>query len=429
MSLNDISNLSLSARSQASVWHPFTQMKIADAPIAIVKGEGIYLYDDQGKKYVDAISSWWTCLHGHSHPYIAQKISEQALNLEHVIFAGFTHEPAVRLAERLLEKLPNNLRKIFYSDNGSTAVEVGIKMAFQFWVNQKQSKTKIIAFKDSYHGDTFGAMSVGSRSDFTKPFFPFLFDVAFVESPARDAQACLSQMQDLIAKGDVAAIIYEPLVQGAGGMLCYSSEVLDEIIKLCKHSQVLCIADEVMTGFYRTGKFFAGLHCKEQADIVCLSKGLTGGVMAMGVTACSQEVYEAFLSDNFMEKTFFHGHSFTANPIACAAANASLDLFEKNECIKALQRIEKQHQAFGEKLKQSNKIEQVRIMGTILAFDVLTSEQTSYGNAVRDEINSYFLSKGILIRPLGNTFYLMPPYCMSEAALEDIYQVILEFIK
>ncbi len=419
---------SLSERSQASVWHPFTQMQVGPKPIGLKKGEGVYLFDEDGKKYIDAISSWWTCLHGHSHPYIADKIAEQARCLEHVIFAGFTHEPAVRLAERLLENLPDNQARIFYSDNGSTAVEVGLKMAFQYWQNIQQEKTKVIAFKEGYHGDTFGAMSVGSRSAFTEPFFPFLFDVEFVESPAKNADQCIAEIRQLVEAQDVAAIVYEPLVQGAGGMLMYSKETLDEILALCKQHKVLCIADEVMTGFCRTGTFFASEVGEEKPDIMCLSKGLTGGVMAMGVTTCTAKIYDAFLSDHFMNKTFFHGHSFTANPIACASANASLDLLLEVECQNRIKGIQAKNISFMERLKGNTKVENIRVMGTILALDVKSEVITGYGNAVRDEINYFFLEKGVLLRPLGNTLYILPPYCISDNELDFIYEKIVEYV-
>lgn len=421
--------MSLSSKSKQYIWHPFTQMQIADSPIPIVKGAGIYLYEENGKKYIDAISSWWTCIHGHGHPYIAEKIKEQAESLEHVIFAGFTHQPAVQLVERLMQYLPSNQAKAFFSDNGSTAVEVGLKMAFQYWHNKGVQKTKIIALKEAYHGDTFGAMSVGSRSTFTEPFFPFLFDVEFIESPAVNAEKSIAQLKEIVTQNDVAAFIYEPLVQGAGGMLMYSSETLEEMLSLCKQNNVLCIADEVMTGFYRTGQMFASLTCQTQPDIMCLSKGLTGGVMAMSITTCTQVVYNAFLSDNFMDKTFFHGHSFTANPIACAAANASLDLLEQENTQNSILQINQQHQKFTTKLKATNKVENIRIQGTIIAFDIITEQATSYGNNLRDTLNKHFLSKGILLRPLGNTLYILPPYCITTNELNEVYTEILKFLQ
>lgn len=417
---------SLSQRSADAVWHPFTQMKIADLPIAVVKGEGVYLYDESGKSYIDAISSWWTTLHGHGHPYIAQQIAAQAQTLEHVIFAGFTHEPAVRLAERLLQKLPGQQSRVFFSDNGSTAVEVGLKMAFQFWHNQGAKKSKVIAFKGAYHGDTFGAMAVGDRSAFTEPFFPFLFDVEFVESPAVNANLCIQSVKQLVAKGDVAAIIFEPLVQGAGGMLMYDASVLNEIIHICRQKEVLVIADEVMTCFYRTGKFSASDYLNVYPDIFCLSKGLTGGVMAMGVTTCTSAIYKAFLSDDFMHKTFFHGHSFTANPLACASANASLDLLEKPETLASIERIARKHSKFLQRESIQQMFINHRQMGTIAAFDV-PADKPGYGSAVRDVLNPYFLKNGILMRPLGNTLYLLPPYCITDEQLDLVYNAIENF--
>lgn len=420
--------MSIQEKDKKHIWHPFTQMKIADAPIPIVKGKGVYLFDENNKKYIDAISSWWTCLHGHANPYIAKKLKEQASKLEHVIFAGFTHKPAVQLVERLMHYLPQNQSKAFFSDNGSTAVEVALKMAFQYWYNKNIKKTKVIALKEAYHGDTFGAMSVGSRSAFTQPFFPFLFDVEFIESPAIDKEKCIKELKKIVANNDVAVFIYEPLVQGAGGMLMYNASVLEEMLQICWQNKVLCIADEVMTGFYRTGKMFASLNCKTQPDIMCLSKGLTGGTMAMSLTTCTQEIYNAFLSNNFMHKTFFHGHSFTANPLACAVANASLDLLEKQETQQAIAQINNLHLQFAEQLKQTNKVENVRIQGTILAFDIKTEQATSYGNSLREVLNKHFIQKGILLRPLGNTLYILPPYCITAKELQIVYNEIAVFI-
>lgn len=415
-------------RSKQHIWHPFSQMKLEENLKGIVRGEGAYLFDEEGNKIIDAISSWWTCIHGHSHPYIAKKIYEQAQTLEHVIFAGFTHKPAVTLVERLMNYLPSNQNKAFFSDNGSTAVEVALKMAFQYWHNKGAQKTKVIALKESYHGDTFGAMSVGSRDFFTEPFFPFLFDVEFIESPAINAEIALEQFTDLVKNKDVAAFIYEPLVQGAGGMLMYSADVLNQLLTIAKEHNVLCIADEVMTGFYRTGNMFASLSAEKQPDIMCLSKGLTGGVLPMSLTTCTQEIYDAFLSDSFMEKTFFHGHSFTANPLACAAANATLDLLEIDSCQQSIQNIIKWHTEFGIELNQYPNVKNVRQQGTILAFDLATETKTSYSNPLRMKIIDYFISENILIRPLGNTIYLLPPYCLHEEDYKEIKQKILKFL-
>ena len=408
------------------MWHPFTQMQISDAPIAIKSASGVRLVAEDGKEYIDAISSWWTNVHGHAHPYIADAISKQAHTLEHVIFAGFTHEPAVRLAERILSYLPDSQEKVFFSDNGSTAIEVAIKMSFQYWFNRNQKKTKIIAFEEAYHGDTFGAMSVGDRDIFVDPFSPFLFDVEFAVSPAKDANKCIEQVRKMVQNNDVAAIIFEPLVQGSGGMLMYEPKVLDEIIDICRKHEVLVIADEVMTGFYRTGKMFASDYLEHKPDIFCLSKGLTGGVMALSLTTCTQAIYDEFLSDNFSKKTFFHGHSFTGNPMACAAANASLDLFEKEETIENILRIVEQHAEFAKKLLDKKEFKNIRQMGTIIAFDIESHEDTNYHNSVRDGLYNYFLSKGVLLRPLGNTIYVLPPYCISNIELQEVYETILE---
>src|ERR1700754_2240742 len=321
--------MSLTDRDLKVIWHPYTQMKTALPPIPIVKGEGACLYDENGKQYLDAVSSWWVNIHGHAHPYIAQKVAEQLKQLEHVIFAGFTHPTAVELAERLLAILPDNQQKVFYSDNGSTAVEVAIKMCLQYWHNMGKTRTKMLAFKNAYHGDTFGAMAVSGRSAFTAAFDSLLFEVEFIDLPGKDNIADLkAQISNL--KSELACFIFEPLVQGSAGMLMYEAEYLNQLMAHCKQENVLMIDDEVFTGFGRTGKRFACNHVQVQPDIMCFSKGLTGGTMALGLTTCTQQIYDAFLSDDKL-KTLFHGHSFTANPVAIAAALASLDLFLKPE--------------------------------------------------------------------------------------------------
>ena len=418
--------MSLSTRDSKVIWHPYTQMKTAPSSIGIVRAEGVWLFDETGKKYLDAVSSWWVNIHGHAHPYIAKKVSEQLNTLEHVIFAGFTHAPAVELAERLVKILPGNQSKVFYSDNGSTAVEVALKMAIQYWHNRGQKKNKILVFDQAYHGDTVGAMSVSGRSAFTKAFDSLLFEVIHLPLPTPgNEQMCFMRLESELKKhaGNIAAFLFEPLVLGAGGMLMYEAETLDALMRRCKEHEILCIADEVMTGFGRTGKLFACDYLTEEPDMICLSKGITGGTMPLGVTTCKEGIYDAFLSDDKM-KTFFHGHSYTANPLACAASNASLDLLLAPDCLKNISRIAEQHKAFAEKLKQSAKIENVRQRGTILAFDIKHQDGVSYFNSLRDELYTYFLSEGILLRPLGNTLYIMPPYVISEEELEFIYRVI-----
>lgn len=409
-----------------NIWHPFTQMQNCKIPICIVKGKGAYLYDVNGKKYIDAISSWWVNLHGHSHPYIAQKVSEQLLKLEHVIFADFTHPSALDLAERLLKILPSNQSKIFYSDDGSTAVEVAIKMTLQYWHNKGINKDKIIAFKNAYHGDTFGAMSVSGRSGFSKPFNNKLFDVIFIDTPLAGCEATSKdQLLQVLKQNDIAAFIFEPLIQGAGGMRIYSSEILDELLQICHQKNIITIADEVMTGFGRTGKYFASDYIINKPDILCMAKGLTGGTMAMGATSCKQEIYNAFLSDNLF-KTFFHGHSYTANPLACTAAAASLDLLESKECLSSIKRIEKNHKAFYNQIKKNKNVKDCRTLGTIIALELKTENETSYFNKEKEKYYTFFLQQGILIRPLGNVIYILPPYCINDDDLTYCYNTILE---
>jgi adenosylmethionine-8-amino-7-oxononanoate aminotransferase len=395
-------------------------------PIPIVKGEGSYLIDADGNRYLDAISSWWVTLHGHAHPYIAQKLYEQALTLEQVIFAGFTHEPAVRLAERLLGHLPGSFARIFYSDNGSTSTEVALKMALQYWWNKEDKKrNKVLAFNNSYHGDTFGAMSVSDRSVFTLAFHEKLFEVVFIDPPMGESSIVNGQWD----WEEVACFIYEPLVQGAGGINMYNAQGLNTLLKECKAHGVVCIADEVMTGFGRTGKLFASSYLEEKPDIICLSKGLTGGTMPLGVTACTQAIYESFVHEDPM-KTFFHGHSFTANPLACSCALASLDLLEKPTCQEAIARIGRQHAAFVVKLTNhyTPGIKHVRQLGTLLAFEVVQGKD-EYLNKISTVITQKALVKGVYMRPLGNTVYLMPPYSMTEDELTAVYAVIEDILK
>jgi adenosylmethionine-8-amino-7-oxononanoate aminotransferase len=417
----------LAQRDSQVIWHPYTQMQTADLPIAITKAEGAYLYDEQGNAYLDAIASWWTNTHGHAHPHIAKALSEQAQTLEHCIFAGFTHSPAVELAERLLAKLPKNQKRVFYSDNGSTAVEVALKMTFQFHHNRGEARKRVLAFENAYHGDTFGAMAVGERSPFSAPFHPFLFEVEFLPLPTQENWANIEKVliQKLQTK-EIASFIFEPLVQGTAGMLMYEPVLLDKMIQLCHEYGTLCIADEVMTGFGRTGKLFAIEHLHEQIDLVCLSKGLTGGFMALGVTTCTQAIYEAFLSED-RYKTFFHGHSYTGNALACRVAVASLDLIDLPAFTENLERINTQHTQFAQHIAQHERVRQVRHLGTIIAVEI-ESGNTSYFNNLRDRLYHFFLSKYILLRPLGNVVYILPPYCISDHDLQRCYEAMEEFL-
>lgn len=419
----------LQERDKNVIWHPFTSQQSAPLPIPVVRGEGTYLYDSNGKRYIDGMASWWVTIHGHCHPYLTKKISEQLQTLEHALFSGFTHEPAVSLAERLLKYLPANQSKLFYSDNGSTAVEVGLKMAFQYWSNMGTPKTKVIAFENAYHGDTFGGMSVGARNAFNLPFSKLLFDVIHIPVPVEgNEENAFAELKKTVQQNDIASFIFEPLVQGAGGMVMYPAPALDKLIQECRKYNIITIADEVMTGFGRTGNFFASDYLEHKPDIVCMSKGLTGGVMPLGATSCAQFIHDAFLSNDKM-KTFFHGHSYTANPTACSAALASLDLFEQPQTFENINRISEQHNTFLNKIKHHPALIDVRQQGTILAFEVKTGEHTHYLNSLSDYISAFFISRQIILRPLGNIVYILPPYCISNEDLHYIYAAVEEFLE
>jgi len=419
--------MNLQERDHAVNWHPYTQMKSAEPAIPIVKGNGVYLFDDQGNRYIDAVSSWWVTLHGHAHPYIAQKVSEQLLMLEQVIFAGFTHEPAIQLSENLLNLLPDNQEKVFYSDNGSTAVEVALKICIQYWHNQGKTKTKILAFKGAYHGDTFGAMSVSGRSFWTKPFGEMMFEVIFIDTPTPENIDALNIILKKHAQ-DIACFIYEPLVQGAAGMLMHEADDLSQIMKCCRAYGILMIQDEVFTGFGRTGKLFAANYLSEKPDLMCFSKGLTGGTMPMGITTTTQRIFSAFLSDD-QYCTLFHGHSFTANPLACVAALASMELLLKEENLKNIEMISRKHFHFSKALGQHPKVSNVRQIGTILAWEIQNGIATSYFNTIGKIVGKEFLKRGIIMRHLGNVLYLVPPYCITSDELDYLYQSILEILE
>lgn len=415
-----------SEKDKKYIWHPFTQGFTDAPPIHIESASGSKLYSDDGNVYIDAISSWWVNLHGHGHPVIGKAVSEQFQTIDHVLFAGFTHAGAVDFAEELLEMLPGKMSKLFYSDNGSTSVEVAIKMALQFWHNKGIKKQTIIALRNSYHGDTFGSMSVSHRGPFNLAFSEFLFDVEFIKSPAEDPEQTLEEFTNIAAKGDVAAFIYEPLIQGAGGMHMYEPATLDTLLQLCRHFDIVPIADEVMTGFGRTGKLFASSYMKATPDIICLSKGITGGVLPLAATVCTQKIYNSFLSTD-RSKTFFHGHSYTGNPLSIAAARASLSILKNS--LSNIKFIEDNHNDFAKKLSGIPNVENVRCRGTILAFDVITKQKTSYFNSLRDYLYEEFLLKGVLTRPLGNVVYFMPPYCIEQEELNTIYNAAVEVLE
>lgn len=417
----------LKERDLNSIWHPFDQAKHTSI-IPIVRGEGAYVFDEEGKRYIDGFSSWWVNLHGHANVELAQTVYEQAMTLEHVAFGGFTHEKAIVLAEKLLEKLPNNLGKVFFSDNGSTANEVAIKIALHYFFNLGTPKTKIIALENGYHGDTFGGMSVTSRGTFNAPFESLLFDVCFLPIPTIENRSnCLDKLNNYIQTGDVAAFIFEPLVQGAGGMTMNDAQLLDELIGECKAKNVLTIADEVMTGFGRTGTFFAVDQLTQQPDMVCLSKGITGGFMPLGVTVVTNQIYNQFYSDN-KSATFLHGHSYTGNALACALAVKNIEIMERSSTWESINSISEMHLSFYEKINNHPKVNDVRIKGTILAIELSSDEQTSYFNPKGKEAYHYLLQKGIIMRPLGNVLVLLPAYCISIEDLEYIYDNLLEWL-
>jgi adenosylmethionine-8-amino-7-oxononanoate aminotransferase len=411
-----------------NIWHPFEPLQGSRLPIFISYADGVYLNTVDGRKIIDAVSSWWVNIHGHSNVYIAEAIAAQAKKLEHVIFAGFTHEPAITLSKNLLSVLPANQQKIFFSDNGSTAVEVALKMSFQYWHNKGIKKKQVIAIDGAYHGDTVGSMSVGERGIFTKPFQDYLFDTLFLNFPSENDAQVVEQFIGFLKHGEVGTFIFEPLVQGASGMRMYEAEILDKLISIAQSNDVICIADEVFTGFGRTGKLFASNHLKEQPDIIALSKGLTGGALPLGVTSCSQKITEAFQTDDF-SKTFFHGHSYTGNPLSCAAANASFELLVKSECMQNISRISEHQETFAKKIGNHQRVINARSLGTILAIEIKSSGATAYDNEIRSMIYPFFLERNILLRPLGNVIYVVPPYVIKKQELEYIHKAIEEFLE
>lgn len=421
-------------RPDGPIWYPFTSMLHAPEPIHVVSGKGALIHTADGRSIIDAISSWWTNIHGHAHPYLQQQLNAQFGQLEHVIFAGFTHTPALRLASRLTEWCGPGFTKLFFSDNGSTAIEVALKMALKYHSNIDTGKHRVIAFEQSYHGDTFGSMSVSERDAFTAAYSDKLFDVTFITPPLPGRElTCMQQLSRAVAQNDVAAIIFEPLVMGAGGMLMYEPDALDAVIEFAHQHQILCIADEVMTGFYRTGKALATHHLQHSPDIICLSKGITGGSMALGATVCTEAIFNAFYTDD-KTKALYHGHSYTGNPLACALANASLDLCMQSGFQSSVDRICEKHHQFAAKLTEFGTgahpvISNLRQCGTILAFDVISREKTGYFNSIRDRLYAYFIERDILLRPLGNTLYIMPPYCISDTMLDGIYDTILDLCR
>jgi len=420
---------SLIERDMKSIWHPYAVVGKHELPIVIERASGACYYDIDGNKIIDGISSWWVNIHGHCHPHIAKAIVHQISRIDQIIFSGFTHEPAIALSERLLKLLPANMHKIFFSDNGSTAIEIGIKMAVQYFRNRGIEKKKLLAFENAFHGETFGAMAAGGVSAINSAFSDMLFSVDFIPVPNDDNLGeVLNRMDRMLAEGDYYGFIFEPLLQGSGGMLVHKAAHLDQLIRLCRKHQVVTIADEVLTGFGRTGKVFASDYLEEKPDIICLSKGLTGGTLPLAVTSVCREVFDAFDTDD-KTKALYHGHSYTGNPIACAAALAAMDLTESPTFSAHMERITRKHAEFAEKLKAENKRIKVRQQGTVIAFEFLAGDEAGgYLHPLRDQLYAFFLERHILLRPLGNVIYILPPMCISDSQLDLVYSAISESI-
>ncbi len=413
------------------VWRPFTQAGTAAPPLVAVGGRGARIWDADGREYLDLVSSWWVNLHGHAHPGIAQAVAEQAATLEQVIFADFTHAPAVRLAARVAGLLPGDLNRVFYSDDGSTAIEVAMKMAYQYWRNQGQERRRYVAFAGGYHGDTVGAMSAGRSSGFFTAWHDLLFPVSVVPFPAtwdgdetvaaKEAEA-LAALEAALAPGDVAAVLIEPLIQGAAGMRMCRPDFLRELAARVSAAGSLLILDEVMTGFGRTGALFACVKAGIQPDLVCLSKGLTGGFLPLAMTVARDAIWEAFLGQE-LERAFLHGHSYTANPVGCAAGLASLDLLQGAECRARIAAIEAVHRRRLDALAGHRAVTRTRLCGTIAAFDV-AADEAGYAAAVGPRLKQAFLDQGLLLRPLGNVVYLLPPYCLEDEDLHRAWDIV-----
>ncbi|MBZ5575239.1 MAG: adenosylmethionine--8-amino-7-oxononanoate transaminase [Acidobacteriia bacterium] len=432
--------MSLLDRDRACLWHPYTQALTQPPPLPVVRAEGVYLYTEDGRRILDGISSWWVNIHGHSHPKLNAALAAQARELEQVVFAGCTHRPAVELAERLLQLLPPGLTRIFYSDNGSTAVEVALKIACQYWRNLGQpQRQRFVTLHHAYHGDTVGAMSASEDSLFTRAFAALLFPVARAHAPycyrcpmgltrATCQIDCLGDLERQLQEGgdSIAGVLIEPMLQAAGGMIVWPAEFLAGARRLSDRYGTLLIADEVLTGFGRTGRMFACEHAAIRPDLVCLSKALTAGYLPMGATAATETLYEAFLSED-RGKTFFHGHSYTANPLACAVGLASLDLFRENGVLERVQALERQLRAGLEPLRGLAGVGDVRTIGGVGIVE-LESESAGYLDQLGPRLAAAFLERGLLLRPLGNVLYFMPPYAITEGEVGWVLTQISEVL-
>lgn len=414
-------------RDKKHLWHPLTQHKTAAEPLAIVKAKDALLWDENGNEYIDGIASWYTAMYGHCNEYITNSITAQMKELDFVMFSGFTHKPAIELSEKLMAILPKNQAKIFFNDNGSTAVEAAIKMTLQYYHNKGEKRDTLIAFEDGFHGDTFGAMSASGLSSYNGPFEDFLLKVERIPVPQENTIAeVLSILENIARNNKCAAFVFEPLVQGAAGMKFHSIEGLDRLIKKCQELDILCVADEIMTGFGKTGKNFASNYLENKPDVICLSKSLTAGMFPLSITSCSQKVFDAFLSHE-VAKGFFHAHTFSAHPLGCAAAIAGLELLESEQILERKSFIANAHKEFVLKIQNHSKVKDARTIGVILAVD-LNGEIDRYGKS-RDKLYQFFMSRGVNLRPLGNTIYMLPPFVITNKQLEKIYETILELLE
>ena len=414
--------MNLTERDKKHIWHPLTQHKLHPESKPIVKAKGALLYDEDGREYIDAISSWYTAMYGHCNDFIIERAHRQMQQLDQIIFSGFTHEPAVELSEKLMAILPDNQQKLMFNDNGSTATEIGIKMALQFHHNKGTNRKTLLAFEEGFHGDTLGAMSVSGLSVYNGPFEDYFIDVKRIPLPnGENETAILKAIESFHAETPLAGFIYEPLVQGAAGMKMYQAEHLEPVLQKCQDLGIITVADEVMTGFGKTGSFFASDHIAIKPDVMCLSKALTAGLVPMGITTCTQEIYDAFYDDD-IGKGLFHAHTYSANPIACATAIAGIELLQSEEIQSNIKQIESWHQQFAKELEQHPKVHLTRQQGVIFALE-LAIEMERYGN-LRYQIYESCMAEGVYLRPLGATIYILAPYVITREQMGKVYSAI-----
>ncbi len=408
------------------VWHPLTQHKTASEPLAISHASGNYLFDFDGKKYFDGISSWYTCSYGHTNPKLTTALKKQVDQLHHVVFAGMTHEPAAMLSEKLIGILPDNQKKLFFSENGSTSVEIALKMAFQYHFNSGEKRNIVVALDNGFHGDTFGAMSASSLSVYNGPFEDFFIDVIRIPAPTKEnLDKVLDQVSIIVKEYNISSFIYEPLVQGAAAMQLNDAQSLCQVINKFQQHGVIAIADEVMTGFGKTGTNFASDQIGAKPDIICLSKALTGGIMPMAITSCTQKIFDAFYDDQ-LAKGLFHGHTYSGNPLGCAVASAAIDLLVSSEIQSNIQEISRLNKEFSIRILNHDRVADVRTIGVILAID-LDVEMERYGSK-RNEMFQWFWQRGLFLRPLGKTVYIVPPFTSTVKEINHVHKTLEEFL-